>query len=377
MPSLERVSELIGDLYDCVIQPEKWEPILNAIRTELNFANAVLAANALPSGETSIGVSVGISPEWLARMEGYGAEIMEAWGGVDKVSAFPLDEPILQTQATHRSRLKENRFIVEWGGPQGLIDAVTIPFARDATMVGSLTCGRHGSAGEVGDSEMTILRLIAPHIRRAVLISKVLEQQTIAAATFSLTLEAITAGVVIVDENLAVVHANAAADAMLGAGDPIRTHHGALVLGSTMTTDALRTAVKLANGSALKLGRQGIGIPLRYRDGAAAVLHVLPLRRKQIRQSFAPRAAAAVFITSAASPPRLPADAIALLYDLTPAEVRILELIVEGQTQSEIADHLSIAPSTVKTHLLRIFEKTGCRRQVSLVKLAFSMSSPL
>jgi DNA-binding CsgD family transcriptional regulator/PAS domain-containing protein len=377
MPSLDRMSELIGDLYDCVTHPDRWESILDSIRTELNFANAVLAANALPSGITSIAVSVGITPEWLVRMQSYGSDIIQAWGGVGRVNAFPLDEPILQTQATPAAQLRKNRFIAEWGEPQGLIDAVTIPFARDPTMVGSLTCGRHHSAGEVRASEMTTLRLTAPHIRRAVLISNLLEQKTVAAATFASVLETISAGVLIVDENLAIVHANAAGSIMLCAGDPVRTHQGMLVLGSTMTTDALRTAVKVAGESELRLGRQGIGIPLRYRDGAPAILHVLPLRRRQVRQGFVQQAAAALFVAPAASPPRLLADAIALLYDLTPAEVRIFELIVEGQTQREIADRLSIAASTVKTHLLRIFEKTGCNRQASLVKLACSLSAPV
>jgi DNA-binding CsgD family transcriptional regulator len=73
----------------------------------------------------------------------------------------------------------------------------------------------------------------------------------------------------------------------------------------------------------------------------------------------------------------MPADALTLLYDLTPAESRIFELIADGQALSDIAVVLGIAPSTVKTHLLRVFDKTGCRRQADLVKLAASMSLPV
>jgi DNA-binding CsgD family transcriptional regulator len=77
------------------------------------------------------------------------------------------------------------------------------------------------------------------------------------------------------------------------------------------------------------------------------------------------------------SPPALPGDALALLYDLTPAELRVFELIATGTTQPEIAHRLGIAPSTVKTHLLRVFAKTGCGRQADLIKLAASMALPL
>jgi DNA-binding CsgD family transcriptional regulator len=377
MPSIEAISALIAAIYDCVIAPDKWEATLNVLRAELNFASAVLGANSLPSGETAISVCVGIPPEWQARIPGYGAEIMRSWGGVDRIHSFPLDEPILQSQAMGGSGWQANRWLTEWAYPQGLIDAVSIPFARDSTMVGSLTCGRHSSAGHVTDAEMSMLRLIAPHVRRAVVIGRLLDQQTMAAVSLASAFEAVAAGVMLVDESLGILHTNGVAARMLTAGDPIRSRNGTLELPSALTTDALATAVKLASGSEIDLGRRGIGIPVRHRDGAASVAHVLPLRRKQIRQDLLQRASAAVFVAPAASPPRLPADAVALLYDLTPAEVRIFELVAEGRTQREISGILSIAPSTVKTHLLRVFEKTGCNRQASLVKLAASISSPL
>ncbi len=60
----------------------------------------------------------------------------------------------------------------------------------------------------------------------------------------------------------------------------------------------------------------------------------------------------------------------ALLYDLTPAETRVFELLADGMTQAAIAAQLGIAPSTVKTHLLKVFEKTGINRQAELVRFA-------
>jgi DNA-binding CsgD family transcriptional regulator len=73
----------------------------------------------------------------------------------------------------------------------------------------------------------------------------------------------------------------------------------------------------------------------------------------------------------------MPSDAMALLYDLTPAETRIFELLTTGMTQAAIGDALGIAASTVKTHVLHLFEKTGCQRQVDLMKPATTLSSPV
>jgi DNA-binding CsgD family transcriptional regulator len=162
---------------------------------------------------------------------------------------------------------------------------------------------------------------------------------------------------------------------MLTAADPIRSH-GGLKLPTPVATDALRTAVAAAAQSEIVLGRRGLAIPLRRRDGTACVAHVLPLRHHAIREGLSQRATAAVFIAAAASP-QLPADALTLLYDLTPAEARVFELIAAGHTIANIATTLGIAASTVKTHLLRVFDKTGCNRQAALVKLAASMTPPL
>ncbi len=50
---------------------------------------------------------------------------------------------------------------------------------------------------------------------------------------------------------------------------------------------------------------------------------------------------------------------------LSPREREILRLLTDGYTNEEIADRLSCAPATVKTHLLHLFRKLGVRDRVS------------
>ena len=45
--------------------------------------------------------------------------------------------------------------------------------------------------------------------------------------------------------------------------------------------------------------------------------------------------------------------------ELTPREQQVLELVVQGMKNREIASELGISPGTVKIHLKHIFEKTG------------------
>lgn len=58
-------------------------------------------------------------------------------------------------------------------------------------------------------------------------------------------------------------------------------------------------------------------------------------------------------------------------FELTPAEARLAKLIAEGERLDSIANRLGISVHTARTHLKRVFEKTGVERQAELVQLMF------
>ena len=60
-------------------------------------------------------------------------------------------------------------------------------------------------------------------------------------------------------------------------------------------------------------------------------------------------------------------------YGLTPAEAGVFELVIAGHTSNEMARRLAIAPSTLKYHTLRLFEKTGQHRRSDLIRLAATL----
>ena len=70
--------------------------------------------------------------------------------------------------------------------------------------------------------------------------------------------------------------------------------------------------------------------------------------------------------TDAASPPATPTpDA------LTPRETQVLQLIAEGLPNTEIRHRLGISQATIKTHINRIYTKTGARDRSQAVRYAF------
>ena len=58
--------------------------------------------------------------------------------------------------------------------------------------------------------------------------------------------------------------------------------------------------------------------------------------------------------------------------ELTPREAEVLRLIAAGQSNREIARALFVSEATVKTHVNRIFAKTGARDRVQAIRYAYS-----
>jgi DNA-binding CsgD family transcriptional regulator len=68
---------------------------------------------------------------------------------------------------------------------------------------------------------------------------------------------------------------------------------------------------------------------------------------------------------------------IARAFRLTPMELRVMLAIVEAGSVPATAEALGISDNTVKSHLKRLYVKTGVNRQTDLVKLMARLSSPL
>jgi DNA-binding NarL/FixJ family response regulator len=76
------------------------------------------------------------------------------------------------------------------------------------------------------------------------------------------------------------------------------------------------------------------------------------------------------------SPPVPDARPQTLADDLTPREVEVLKLIAAGLSNADIAEALVVSAATVKTHVNRIFYKTGARDRAQAVRYAYQHGLP-
>jgi DNA-binding CsgD family transcriptional regulator len=165
---------------------------------------------------------------------------------------------------------------------------------------------------------------------------------------------------------------------MIAEGNVLRASLGRLLANDPEVNRALQDIFLAAATGDAAIGVKGVAVPLVARDGERYVAHVLPLSsgaRRSAGVSYA--AAAALFVQKAALATNFPPEVIARTYRLTPMELRVLLAIVEVGGAPQVAETLGIGEGTVKTHLKRLYEKTGARRQADLVKLFAGYTSPL
>jgi len=61
-------------------------------------------------------------------------------------------------------------------------------------------------------------------------------------------------------------------------------------------------------------------------------------------------------------------------YGLTPAEVRVAIILLEGSSAREVADYLNVSPHTVRTQLKHIYAKLGVDTRARFVKLMLGLA---
>ena len=115
----------------------------------------------------------------------------------------------------------DNDWVREWSGPQRLVDQLGVVIEYNRHMLATVGFGLHGSAPAISEATVDDMRLITPHLRRAVTIAGLLDEARAAAASFEATLDATTSGVVLVGTNMRIVHANATAATMLDRGEAV------------------------------------------------------------------------------------------------------------------------------------------------------------
>ena len=367
--------ELIGEIYDAALDLTLWHDVVGKAGQFVGGPAAAIFSKSPIAGTGNVYYDSGIDPH-------YRDLYFEKYVKLDPSTTghyfADIGQPIATADLMPYDEFLETQFYKEWAQPQGLVDFVSAVLDKSVTSAALFGVFRSERDGVVDDEARRRMQLIVPHIRRAVLVGRLIDLKSAEAATFADTLDGLSAGICLIDASGRIVHANAACHAILDAGDLFFVTGGRLVARDAEVDQTLQTMFAAAGDGDAAIGTQGIALPLTGQDGARYIAHVLPLTSGARRLTgFAYTAVAAVFIRKAALEISSPPEVIARTYKLTPTELRVLLAIVEVGGVPEVATALGVAETTIKTHLGRLFVKTGAARQADLVKIVAGYASPL
>lgn len=374
MEEIVWLSALIGDIYDAALEPSKWIAVLAATARFVGGPAASVYSRAVAQRGSEIYYQYGIDPN-------YERLYIDKYAKVDPFTRSQLFASVGDIVSTETympyEEFKETSFYKEWAHPQQLVDGATAVLQKSSTAVAMFTVFRHQRDGLVNDEMRGRMKLLIPHVRRAVLIGGRVDQKQSNATALENTLDALSASVFLVDASGHIVHANASARSLLSTGDVLCATSNRIHPHDAAARGLLQHAFVAASEGDGAIGVKGVSLTLTTRNGEDYVAHVSPLTsgaRRRAGNVYA--ASAALFISKTGLALPSPPGLIARRYKLTPTELRVLLAIVEVGGVPDVADALGVSAETVKTHLSHVYEKTGVNRQADLVRLIAGFTSP-
>jgi len=371
-PTAQELSEVLDSIYDAALDPDAWPRALQRAGTFLACGCGIIASVDALHLDSSPVFHWGYEERFLQSL----SETAKANGLLRKSLRRDVCEVIAGRDVVEFQQYAASEAYERWAKPQGIVDVLQTILDRTATSVvvaGFSRLEHQGAADAQGRKRLTLL---APHLRRAFLIGKTIDMQRLRAAALAEAMDGLAAGIFLVDDEMHLIHANASAQALLSRG-VLQAAGGVLRAPDGKAARMLGASVAAAARRAIDLPLDRTMIPLGgSQEGFAAYVLPLGTGRRHMPGRAQP-AAAAVFVRGTAIAYPAPVQAISQMYRLTPAESRVLLLILEIRGVPAVAAILGLAEATVKTHLRSIFRKTGTASQAGLVELAAGHQSPL
>jgi PAS domain-containing protein len=248
-----RLSELIGMIYDCAIEPNRWPATLAEICQSVGCKSGFILLVDLEQSRHKFVHSWGLSPEWQKRYFAF-SDMLTGFYSLAFSRRYHLDgEPLIMSNFQALMGSNGRRIYEDLRRTLDITDVMQTVVLREARRIALLTTNRHQGGGTLMDQDAATIRLFVPHVRRAVKIIDLLDVKKIEADTLAATLDTFAAGVVVVGEKGRILHANRSARRMLSAREPIAAIDGVLsVRNATANKEIIDLFARAASGDCLE-----------------------------------------------------------------------------------------------------------------------------
>lgn len=182
------------------------------------------------------------------------------------------------------------------------------------------------------------------------------------------SMDHLSSAVVRVDEQARIMWMNAAAESELGTSEVIEKRAGRLRAVDRAADQLLKAAVRWAAHLDDELYPERAAVPIVLSGGLGTAVNVCWVIGESglVLVSINDRPMTEERLTAAS-----------LVYGITPAQLRLAKLIIGGHDIVTAAKLLEVSVNTARTHLQRMYDRTGVRSQPALVRAMLSVARPL
>jgi DNA-binding CsgD family transcriptional regulator len=368
-------SELVESIYDCSFDPSRWPQALAGVADYLKCSTARLFLFNNDPQKHGFGSSVGLDRGFNEKFDNDPETLNSVKYGF---VVSHLDEPLTLDEIlganggrdVNGNAQLDNRYYKDWMVPHGYHDVLAALMVKNERNFGGLAMTRSLGQPRFTARDRDNVRLIAPHIRRALKFSDMIDQKVIERNRLAEIIDSLATPVVIIDDCANLVHSNQTALKLIASGEVVLAEPNNPVMAAHA---ASRDALAHVLMSGMNLAQS---MALRKRHGGDLIASVLPLANISGGASRS-SSHAAIFFHDPDREFQLPGEALAKLYRLTGAELRLLLALAHGATLNDVAARSGTAITTVRSHLKNLFTKTGKSRQSDLVQMAMMSVSQL
>jgi DNA-binding CsgD family transcriptional regulator len=360
MPDIQSTSSLMEDLYAATLDPTCWGKALESVATFIGGPGARLW---LETAEIAPYLRYFNPPDFWQRQL---STDHEGEGPLHNSSGCFFAGNVTCDMAARRMEI----VFCEHPVAPGWSDGTMRVLARFAVY-------RPGYIEGWVEPATRRMMIIFPHIRRAVEICQEIVINRAASAAFEDTLDGMDAGVFLVNALGQMVGANSNGDAMLKQGRLVGSARGELIAYKRKTVSL--PGKSYASGNGRGAGHSGMDAlePDAEIDSKHYVARPFPISTTGDGMDGGGRIpVAGVILREATLPVDETVEKISRHFRLADRQRQVLQAIVDGSSLTEIAEKLAITPSTTKTYLQRLLEKTGTKSQTDLIKLCAAFRSP-
>ena len=361
MATIETDRRVIDGLFEAAIDGAPWPSALADLSAASRAQVASMIAVNRKNGKGT-GFCVGVEDHWASTFVAQESRHVSIGARFVKTGQVFTDRMVVP-----RRQFERTSFFNEWARPSGQTDYAGVAVANEGEEFVFVGLSRGPRRGAFDAAELKHLALLGPHLRRATQIWMKLGAANALHTPLEAAFDRLTHAVLLTDASSRLRFANRAAHELLSAGDALVSTSDGLAALAPSETAGLRALIAAAANPDVT---QAATRPLRLSRGEdCPPLTVLAVPLRTSAASPNPKAQVLVLIVDPERPFGAHAQQLRLVYGLSPTEAALVCHLLKGTGLKAAARALNIAPTTARTHLNRVFAKTGARNQVQLAEL--------